>query len=244
MKNADCRTSGVDPLKRRDQLKTAIRAAFPHTIPVMAGFLVLGIAYGMIMKTKGYSAVWAVMMSAVAFCGSMQFVAISLMTSAFDPIGAFLLSLMVNARHLFYGISMLEKYKGLGAARPVLIYTLCDETFSISSGIVPPEGINKKYFYLSISLLGYFYWIGSTFLGSVAGGLFNFDMRGLDFVLTALFVVLFIDQIKKKDNRAPGLIGVLCATVCLAVLGAERFVIPAMLLILAILLSGRNRLCR
>ncbi len=225
------------------ELKKALLAAFPHTIPVLTGFLVLGAAYGVLMQTKGYGVVWAVLMSAVAFCGSMQFVAITLLTVAFDPLQAFLLSLMVNARHLFYGISMLEKYRGLGAARPVLIYTLCDETFSIASGVAPPEGVSRKYFYLSISLLDYIYWVSGTFLGSVAGRFFTFDTAGLDFVLTALFVVLFIEQMKKRDNRLPGLIGLAATTVCLAAFGATRFVIPAMLLILAVLLLGRNKLC-
>lgn len=225
------------------EFKKALAAAFPHTIPVLTGFLVLGAAYGMLMQTKGYGTVWAVLMSAIAFCGSMQFVAITLLTVAFDPVQAFLLSLMVNARHLFYGISLLEKYKGLGGVRPVLIYTLCDETFSISSGIVPPKGISRKYFYLSISLLDYIYWVFGTFLGGIAGQLFTFDATGLDFVLTALFVVLFIEQMKKRENRLPGLIGLAGTAVCLTVFGAEQFVIPAMLLILAILLLRREKLC-
>lgn len=243
MKESVCRKSGLCLAERREEFKKALAAAFGYTIPVLTGFLVLGAAYGMLMQTKGYGAVWAVLMSAIAFCGSMQFVAITLLTVAFDPVQAFLLSLMVNARHLFYGISMLEKYKGLGAVRPVLIYTLCDETFSISSGIAPPEGVSRKYFYLSISLLDYIYWVGGTFLGSVAGQLLTFDTAGLDFVLTALFVVLFIEQLKKRENRLPGLMGLVCTAVCLAVFGAERFVIPAMLLILAILLLGRNKQC-
>lgn len=243
MKEAHCKTNKAALTGRRGVFKAALAAAFPHTIPVLTGFLVLGMAYGMLMQTKGYGAVWAVLMSAVAFCGSMQFVAITLLTVAFDPVQAFLLSLMVNARHLFYGISMLEKYKGLGAIRPVLIYTLCDETFSISSGVAPPPDISRKYFYLSISLLDYLYWIFGTFLGSVAGRLLTFDTTGLDFVLTALFVVLFIEQVKKRENRLPGLIGLACTAACLAVFGAGQFVIPSMLLILAILLIGRNKLC-
>lgn len=225
------------------EFKKALVAAFPHTIPVLTGFLVLGMAYGVLMQTKGYGAVWAVLMSAIAFCGSMQFVAITLLTVAFDPFQAFLLSLMVNARHLFYGISMLGKYKGLGVIRPILIYTLCDETFSISSGVEPPEGVSRKYFYLSISLLDYIYWVLGTFFGGVAGQLVTFDTTGLDFVLTALFVVLFIEQVKKRGNRLPGLIGLAATAVCLTVFGATRFVIPAMLLILAVLLLGRNKLC-
>ncbi len=244
MKEVDCNVNNAALTERQGAFKEALTAAFPYTIPVLTGFLVLGMAYGMLMQTKGYGVVWSVLMSAIAFCGSMQFVAITLLTVAFDPVQAFLLSLMVNARHLFYGISLLEKYKGLGAVRPVLIFMLCDETFSISSGVTPPAGVSRKYFYLSISVLDYLYWILGTFLGSVAGKLLTFDTTGLDFVLTALFVVLFIEQVKRRENRLPGLIGLASTAVCLGVFGAGGFVIPAMLLILAILLLGRNKLCR
>ncbi len=222
----------------------AFSAAFPHTIPVLTGFLVLGMAYGVLMQTKGYGTLWAVLMSAVAFCGSMQFVAITLLTAAFNPLQAFLLSVMVNARHLFYGISMLEKYKGLGKVRAFLIYTLCDETFSISSSVTPPEDIDRKYFYLSISLLDYLYWVIGTFLGSVLGNFVSFNTKGLDFVLTALFVVLFLEQMKKSENRIFGLIGIACTVVALVFFGAANLVIPAMILILLVLLGmGRKKIC-
>ena len=126
---------------RSGQIKSAFIAALPHTLPVLASFLILGMTYGVLMQTKGYGVIWSVLMSAVAFCGSMQFVAITLLTVAFNPLQAFLLSLTVNARHLFYGLSMLEKYKGLGKLRGFLIYTLCDETFSICCTLQPPEGV-------------------------------------------------------------------------------------------------------
>lgn len=224
-------------------MKKALRAAFPHTIPVLTGFLVLGMAYGVLMQTKGYGVVWSVLMSMIAFCGSMQFVAITLLTAAFHPLQAFLLSLMVNARHLFYGISMLEKYKGLGKFRGFLIYVLCDETFSIASSIEVPEGIERKYFYFFISLLDYFYWVFGTFLGGVIGGLLHFDTTGLDFVLTALFIVLFLEQWKKKENRTSGMIGIVGTAVSLWLFGADNLVIPAMVIILAVLTVGRKKLC-
>ena len=172
--------------------RAALRAAVPATIPVMTGFLCLGIAYGVLMQSKGYGPGWSVLMSAIAFGGSMQFVAITLLTTAFDPIQAFLLSIMVNARHMFYGLSLLDKYKGLGKVRPFLIYVLCDETFSLVSTLEPPEGVAGKDFYFWISLLDYLYWITGTALGGLAGNLITFDTTGLDFALTALFVVLFL----------------------------------------------------
>ena len=224
--------------------RAALRAAFPATIPVMTGFLCLGIAYGVLMQSKGYGPLWSVLMSAIAFGGSMQFVAITLLTTAFDPIQAFLLSIMVNARHMFYGLSLLDKYKGLGKVRPFLIYVLCDETFSLVSTLEPPEGVERKDFYFWISLLDYLYWITGTALGGLAGNLITFDTTGLDFALTALFVVLFLEQWKKAENRPAGIIGILCAAVSLAVFQADNMVIPAMVLVLMVLLGARRRLDR
>ena len=220
--------------------RKAFVAAFPHTIPVLTGFMVLGMAYGVLMQTKGYGAIWSVLMSAIAFCGSMQFVAITLLTVAFNPFQAFLLSLMVNARHLFYGISMLDRYKGLGKIRGFLIYTLCDETFSISSGVLPPEGIERKHFYVAISLLNYSYWVIGTLLGGLLGAFISFNTEGLDFVLTALFVVLFLEQLKVKQNQSIGFIGVASATIALVIFNADQMVIPAMLFILVALLVRRR----
>ena len=228
---------------RSEQLKKSIAAAFPKTIPVLTGFLVLGMAYGVLMQTKGYGALWSLLMSAIAFCGSMQFVAITLLTTVFDPVQAFLMSLMVNARHLFYGISMLEKYKGLGKIRGFLIYTLCDETFSIVSSVEPPIGVERKYFYVFISLLNYLYWVIGSFLGGLAGSFITFDTRGLDFVLTGLFVVLFLEQWKNKRNRIPGVIGLGVTALALIIFGKDNFIIPAMIMIMASLIIGRKKIC-
>jgi len=227
----------------RKRFKHALSAAFPHTLPVLAGFLVLGIAYGMLMLDKGYGPEWSVLMSAVAFCGSMQFVAITLLTTAFQPLEALILSILVNARHLFYGLSMLEKYKGFGKVKAFLIYTLCDETFSIVSSVNPPEGVEPKYFYLGISLLDYLYWVSGTLIGGLIGKWMPFDMKGLDFALTALFVVLFIEQMKKRENWMLGLIGIACALISRLVFGAANMVLPALVIILFTLLAGRKKLC-
>lgn len=234
---------GSTPSHETPQWRTALRAAFPHTIPVLTGYMFLGIAYGVLMNAKGYGPLWSVLMSAIAFGGSMQFVAISLLTVAFDPVQAFLLSCMVNARHLFYGLSMLEKYRGLGKARIPLVYILSDETFSLVSTVEPPENVDRRQFYLSISLLDYFYWVGGTALGGFLGDFIPFDTTGLDFALTALFVVLFLEQWKKKENRPAGAIGIGATALCLLLFGADNLVIPAMAVIVAILLGGRKKLC-
>lgn len=228
---------------KKKQLQHALTAAFPHTVPVLTGFLVLGIAYGVLMQSKGYGVLWSVLMSAVAFCGSMQFVAVTLLTTVFNPVQAFLLSLMINARHLFYGLSMLEKYKGLEKTRFFLIYTLCDETFSISSSVKPPEHINRKMFYFFISFLDYLYWVVGTLLGGLTGSLIRINTQGLDFVLTALFVVLFMEQLKQKGNARFGMIGIGGSLLGLVAFGPDNMVIPSMVIILVILLVGRKRLC-
>ena len=231
-------------LNRREKWRRAFRAAFPHTVPVLTGFTCLGMAYGVIMNSKGYGPLWATLMSAIAFCGSMQYVAITLLTLAFDPISAFLMSLMVNARHLFYGLSLLQKYRGMGMARNYLIYALCDETFSIVCTAEPPEDVPPKAFYLAVTMLNQCYWVAATLLGGILGSLMPLETGGLDFVLTALFVVLFIDQWQKKESRPSALIGVLCTVLCLLVFGASGFIIPAMVLILTALLAGRKVLCK
>lgn len=226
------------------QQKTAkaVRAAFPHTLPVLTGFACLGLAYGVLMASKGYGPLYSTLMSAIAFCGSMQYVAITLLTIPFDPVSAFVMSLLVNARHLFYGLSMLPRYKGMGKFRNVLIYLLCDETFSISCTVQPPPEVEPKFFYGAIALLDYGYWVIATFVGGVLGSLLRFETNGLDFVLTALFAVLFLEHWQCKGNRLSALTGVACALLCLLLFGKSNFIIPAMACIVAALLVGRKAL--
>ena len=232
----------MEQIKTEKPNRTAFRVALPATIPVMTGYLCLGMAFGVLMKTNGYGVVWSVLMSLMCFAGSMQFVTITLLTTAFDPLQAFLLSIMVNARHIFYGLAVLEKYKGLGKLRAFLIFSLTDETFSLVSTLEPPEGVARKDFYFWLSLLDYSYWVTGSAIGGLLGSLLTFNTTGLDFALTALFVVLFMEQWKKKANRLAGLIGIGCTVVSLLVFGADNLVIPAMVLIMAVLLGGRKRL--
>ena len=222
---------------------SAFRAAFPVTVPVLTGYLCLGFAYGVLMRTAGYGLGWAVLLSVVCYAGSMEFLTVSLLTMAFDPIQALLMSVMVNARHCFYGLSILEKYRGTGWARPFLIFSLTDETFSLISTLEPPAGVARRDFYFWISFLDYLYWLAGSALGNLAGSVLPFDSAGMDFALTALFIVLFLEQWKKRENRPAGLIGLGCTALALAVFGADNLVIPAMALLLAVLLGGRKKLC-
>ena len=232
----------VKPIKQPHHA-AALRAAFPATIPVLTGYLCIGMAYGLLMANAGYGVFWALLLSLLCYAGSMEFVAVSLLTAGFDPVQALLMALMINARHAFYGLSMLEKYRGTGWARPFLIFSLTDETFSLVSTLEPLDGATRRAFYFWISLLDYLYWQVGSVLGALIGGLLPFDTTGLDFALTALFIVLFLEQWRKRENRPAALIGLGCTAVSLAVVGADRLVIPAMVLILAVLLGGRNKLC-
>lgn len=223
--------------------QSALRAAFPHTIPVLTGFLFLGFAYGILMSDKGYGIGWTVLFSLLVFAGSGQYMAITFLTTAFNPIYALLMTLMVNARHLFYGISLLERYRSMGAFKPYLIFGLCDETFSIACSTRPPEDVDAPLFYFFVTALDHSYWILGSFLGALVGSALTLNTKGLDFVLTALFVVIFVDQWKKRPNHKPALVGLGCSLATLLIFGAEHFIIPAMVAILAAL-SGMRFLYR
>ncbi len=226
------------------EITRALKSAFPHTIPILTGFLFLGIAYGILMNSKGYGVGWTALMSFLAFAGSAQYVAINLLTSVFNPVYALLLTLMVNARHLFYGISLLDKYKDTGKFKPYLIFGLCDETFSIISSTDPPEGVNRNWFMFFITLLNHSYWVLGSALGALLGYVFPFKTKGLDFVLTALFVVIFIGQWRSQKQHSPAVIGVACSIICLAIFGPNNFIIPSMIAILTILTVFRKRLAQ
>lgn len=211
----------------------AFRAALPYTIPICIGFLFLGISYGFFMHSKVFSFLYPVLMSLFIFAGSMEFVTVNLLLTAFNPLSAFLLALMVNARHLFYGISMLDKYKNTGLKKPYLIYGMCDESFSINCTVTPPADVDKGWFMLFVTLLNQIYWVAGAALGSLLGSVISFDTTGIEFVMTALFVVMFINQWEETDNHRSALTGVFCSMVCLFLFGAQHFIIPAMALIIA-----------
>ena len=228
--------------------KKAFYAAFPLTLPICAGFLFLGFAYGVYMNSKGFSFLWPMIMSLTIFAGSMEFVTVSLLTSAFNPLYAFLLTLMVNARHLFYGVSMLETYKDAGKKEWYLIFGMCDESFSINYSTKPPEGVDRGWFMFFVTLLNHFYWVMGATLGGLLGGLIAFSTKGIDFVMTALFVVIYIDQWRAQKRYLPAVIGLAVSVLSLLIFGADQFILPAMALMLAVLtvlrrpLSGKGDL--
>lgn len=225
-----------------EEKKRAFKAAAPHTIPIMTGYLVLGAAYGILMDSKGYGMMWALLVSLIVYAGSAQYAAIAFLTSAFNPVYAFLLTLMVNARHIFYGLSMMNKLKGTGSLKPFIIYWLSDETFSVLCAAEPPEGVSRGWFMFFIALLDYVYWSAGTILGSLLGNMIPFNTKGLDFALTALFVVIFTDQWKSRKKHEPAVTGVLCTVICLIIFGQNNFVIPSMIGIIAVLTLMRNKI--
>ncbi len=222
----------------------ALKAAFPKTIPIMAGFLFLGTAYGIYARTQGLAAAVPIIMAAVVFAGSMEFVAVDLMVTGFDPLGAFIMAVMVNARHLFYGISMLGKYKGTGAIKPYLIFGLCDESFSINCTATVPDGVDKGKFYFWVTILNQLYWVTGAAFGSLAGTLIGVELKGLDFVMTALLVVIFLDNWLKEKSHISSLIGIAATVVCLLIFGSDGFIIPSMAVIILVLTIFRKPLER
>ncbi len=222
--------------------KRALKAAFPRTLPVMAGYLVLGFGFGVLLVSRGYSWLWGLLMSLLIYAGSMQFVAIDLLTSGATLIASALMTLLINARHLFYGLSMLEEYKNTGLKKPYLIFALTDETYSLVCRGEVPEGIDKGWYYFFISALNQLYWVLGSLSGALVGELFRFDARGVEFSMTALFVVIFTQQWLDSRDRRPAVIGLISALICLLVFGPANFILPSMGLILLLLALFRRRL--
>lgn len=213
----------------------AFRAAFPHTLPIFAGFWFLGLAYGIYMHVAGFSFVYPMLMSLLIFGGSLEFVAVEMLLSPFAPVQVFIMTLLIQARHLFYGISMLDKYKGMGWKKGYLIFGMCDETFSVNYTSEIPEDVDRGWFYFFVTLLNQFYWVASATIGGIIGSLLKFDTSGISFVMTAMFVVIFLDQWMKEKIHVSSMIGILVSLVCLILFGADSFMIPTMILIVLLL---------
>lgn len=207
------------------------KKAFVATVPVMAGYIVLGIGFGILLNSKGYGILWALSMSAFIYAGSMQFVAVDFLGNAASLITVALTTVMVNARHLFYGISMIDKYKDMGAAKPYLIFSLTDETYSLVCTDYTDEPENRKKYYILVSVLDQFYWVLGSVLGAVIGALLPFSVEGIDFALTALFLTVLTEQWLTTKDHVPALIGLGASFICLLIFGAGNFMIPSMIAI-------------
>ena len=221
--------------------KKTFSEALAATIPIFIGFLFSGFAYGVYMNAKGFNYIYCTLMSIIVCTGALQFLGVEILISAFNPIYTFIISVMIGARHLFYSISMLDKYKDTGMKKPMMIFALCDETFSINISAKITDDMDEKLYYFYVTCLVYFYWVFSSFVGGIIGGFITIDVTGIDFILTSLFFVTFINQIIDSKQYAPSLIGLVSSFLCLIVFGRDNFIIPAMIVILIILTVFRKK---
>lgn len=224
------------------KIKAAFFAAFPNTIPILAGFLFLGIAYGIYMNQSGFKFYYPMFMSFIIFAGSVEFATVSWLLGSFDPVNIFFLTLMINARHLFYGLSMLEKYNIPGWKKLYLIYGMCDESFSINATIDVPKDIDKGLFMFFVTILNQIYWVAGATIGGIFGSFIPFDTKGLEFVMTALFVVIFLENWLKEKDHSASVIGLFISFICLTVFKGTNLIIPSMIIILSVLTLLRGRL--
>lgn len=215
------------------KMKT-LRRAFLASVPVMAGYIVLGAAYGILLADKGYSLVWGLAQSLLVFAGSMQFVGINLLAGGASLVSAAVMTLLVNARHLFYGFTMLEKYKNAGKMKPYLIFGLTDETFALVVNDAP-AGVDRNLYFFLVTLFDQCWWVTGTLIGCLAGSAMTFNTEGIDFAMTALFVVIFTEQLLQAEDYVPAVTGVAASLLSLLLFGPDRFLIPAMLAITAVL---------
>lgn len=215
----------------KNRVAFVIKQAFYKSIPVLAGYIILGIGFGILLQNAGYGVLWAFAMSCFIYAGSMQYVGVSLITGGASVITTVLTTIMVNARHLFYSISMIERYKDTGKYKPYLIFALTDETYSL---LCDGQVSDKKYgdlYRFFVSLFNQCYWVTGSVIGSLLGSVLPFSTDGIEFSMTALFAASFTEQWICGKNHIPALTGLVCSLLCLAVFGSEHFLIPAMLLI-------------
>lgn len=217
-------------------MKRNVKEAFIASIPVMMGYIVLGIAFGMLLESKGYNFLYALLMSTFIYAGSMQFVAINLLSAGASFLNAAIMTLLINARHLVYGLSMIKKFEGMGKLKPYMIFSLTDETYSLLVGTQTPQGCSEKYYYFFISFFNQCYWIMGSVVGALIGSMISINTTGLDFAMTALFVVIVLEQYLSSDKHIYTYIGFVISIGCLIIFGSESFIIPAMIGIIISLL--------
>ena len=218
------------------------RIAFPRTAPVLAGYLALGTAFGLLLRTVGLGPGWAAVMSVFIYAGSAEFLAVSLIGAQAGLGQVALLTFLLNFRHFFYGLSMISRYKDAGWRKGYLMFSLTDETYALLAAGTMPNGVDPTDYCFAVSVLDHSYWIIGSVIGAVAGSLITFDTTGVDFAMTALFVVLAVEQWKSNAHHAPALCGLFCGIVCLLVFGPDYFLIPSLAIIAALMMAMRRRL--
>ena len=222
----------------------AFRSAFPHTLPVMAGYLFLGMGFGILLESNGYSFIWAFFMSIFIYAGSMQYVAIDLLASGASLISTAIMTLMIQVRHLFYGLSIIDKYKDTGKKKLLLIHELTDETYSLLCSLKTPSDVDPDAMRFLVAILDHAYWIIGSIIGAFIGGVLPFDTTGIDFAMTSLFTVIFVEQWQASKSHVPAFLGLGAAALSLALLGPQNFILPAMLAICVMLVALRRQLAK
>lgn len=224
--------------------RKTLSAAFPHTVPVLMGYLSIGVVFGLMMSGIGYTPLWSAAMSLTIYAGSGQYLGVGLLDTAAPLLDIAFLTFILNFRHLVYGLSLLEKFRGMGLRKLYMIFSLTDETYALLSAVRPPEGVDEKSFYFTIALLDHIYWIAGSIIGAVAGSLITFNTEGIDFAMTALFIVIAVEQWKSGQRHFPFFLGALGTLLCLLIFGPDggRFLIPALVILVAGLLLARPRL--
>lgn len=220
--------------------KQALKIAFRDTIPVLTGYLFLGMGFGILLSEKGYGMGWAFFMALFMFAGSGQYLAVSLLASQASLLSTAVATLLVNARHIFYGISLVDTYKDAGKKKAYMIFGLTDETYSLVTQNQPPEGISRHGYCFLVTFLDHIYWICGCVLGNLLGAAVPISFEGVEFVLTALFVTMFVEQWLSNQNHRPAVIGVMSTTLCLLIFGKDIFLIPAMVVIAILLTISRK----
>ena len=220
-------------------MRREIRYAFIKTIPVLLGYLFLGLAFGLLLQKSGYSFWWALLSSTVIYAGSIQFVLVSFLSGGTSLLTAAVMTLLINSRHAFYGLSFVEKFRSM-KTYPYMVFSLTDETYSLLCSTKVPEGMEEKRVLFLISFFDQCYWVTGSVLGAALGEILPFDMTGIDFAMTALFLVMFTDQWEKTRNHKPALTGLGCSAACLAVFGSGNFILPSMACIILCLLVDRK----
>ncbi len=222
--------------------RKTLAAAFPVTVPVLMGYLAIGMAFGLMLQGIGYNAVWAFFMSLTIYAGSGQYLGVSLLAAGASLSQTAFLTFMVNFRHLVYGLSLLEKFRGMGPRKLYMIFSLTDETYALLSSARPPEGVEEHDFYFAVALLDHSYWIAGSVLGAVLGAALGFDTTGVDFAMTALFLVIAVGQWRAAGSRLPALLGAAATLLSLLAVGAEDMLLPALGIIVLVLTLLRPRL--
>lgn len=227
--------------KKRRIDRAVVKTAFVKSLPVMFSYLFIGIAYGMTMEEAGLKWYWSLAVSSVEYTGAFQFVLITFLASGASLLTVALTALLMNSRQSFYALTFLNDFKRMGKRELYMIHTLTDETYAVNCTLGDvPEGERDDTMFV-VAILCRFYWIASSALGGIIGQLIPFQLEGIDFCMTALFVIIFIDQWERAERHTPALAGLGIGIACLLIFGASRFMLPALLITSGLLvLLGRK----